>query len=149
MPRHLFKFAFAMSLLIAAACLIAGVWIAVWPHVQTSPPPGVLILRDGWPVGNKELFGYRTGADVRLTSRPRLELILYPVLVPNAETRAVWDWNARWGGPSHWLKIPEFNVSLWWPFALSLIMPAFWLLRSRHRPTETGFPVMPARTSGD
>jgi hypothetical protein len=104
----------------------------------------VLILNDGLPIGNKQFSGYRRGADFRIATYATLEVFPYPTTSPTAESRAIAAFNAEWGHPQHWLHIPEFSLSLWWPFVLSGVLPGIWLARRRQRDAP-GFPVVVGR----
>jgi hypothetical protein len=44
--------------------------------------------------------------------------------------------------PPHlrWLRLPDFDVSLWWGLSPAFLVPCFWILQHRRRDT-VGFPV--------
>jgi hypothetical protein len=128
----IFKTAIVLSVILA----IASVAAACWTTKSQFP------LEEGIRFGNKEIYGYRVGADFRIAFLPPFPIFRLRAYVPTAEQLARED--QAWGCPNHWLKIPKCSFSLWWPFAFSLVMPAIWFSRKRRR-TGPGFPVEPIR----
>lgn len=131
-----FKIGLALSVVVGVASVVAAAWAA------TAAP--VMYLDGGVPIGNKQLTGYRQGLDFRVVTYSDLEVFVFPERSPTANTRAAAALNAAWGRPRHWLNVPEFSLSLWWPAALSAVLPSIWLLRARKR-QPAGFPVLPGR----
>jgi hypothetical protein len=113
------------SLVVATACVCAGVWAVVGFPVSAL---------EGLPVGNKMLVAYRfVGCDVRVATMPPVEVFLGPTTGPTENTIALDKSNRAWGGIDHWLKVPAVDVSLWWPFACSLVLPTIALVRRLRR----------------
>src|SRR5688572_9265839 len=109
---------FKIGLMVSIVIGIASACAVVWAGTRT---PGV--LDDGLPIGNKRVSAYRRGPDFRITTEKIVvEIFLSPPATPDAVLRAA-AWNAAWGHPQHWLNIPVFSLSLWWPLALSGILP--------------------------
>ena len=130
-----FKLGLALSIVIGAASVCAAGWAA-------TRAPGV--LDEGLPIGNKRLSAYRRGADLRITTEKiMVEIFLTPGASPEALRQAA-DYNQAWGRPQHWLNVPVFSLSLWWPIAFSAVLPGIWLVRARRR-GGAGFPVVPVR----
>ena len=123
--RPFFSIGIVLSVLLAAA----SVGMAVYSLRISFQAP--FAIGEGLPLGNKELLAYRRGVDVRVAAVARL-----PVYLASQPST-----NQRWGGPDHPLEVPAFDLSLWWPFALSLVLPGVHLLRRRRR--HDGFPVLP------
>jgi hypothetical protein len=129
---RIFKLGLAVSIVVGVAALGAGVWAAT-----RSPFPECL-FEDSLPIGDKELVGYRQGADFRISTMTGMPILNAWTPVPR-ESR-----DKAWGRPNHWLKVPHFSLSLWWPFTLSCVLPSIWVLR-RRRPSARGFPVAAVR----
>src|SRR5688500_9702589 len=124
----IFKVGVVLSILLGVAVVVAAVW-----STRSGFP-----FDEGLPLGNKELIGYRQGADFRGATREGAPILVMWARVPTARERAAVD--EVWGRPDHWFKVPQFSVSLWWPFAMSCVLPSVWLVRRRRRFTR-GFPV--------
>jgi hypothetical protein len=123
-----------LSIVLGLTLLVAAGWIA------RSESPNVLFAF-ALPVGNKELVGFRERIDFRVASVEPPPVFVMWTRAATARERAAVD--EAWGRPKHWLRIPEFNLSLWWPIMLSLVLPATWVMR-RRRHSPAGFPVAPA-----
>lgn len=128
---RIFHVGVVLSVLLGMLSLVAGVWAA-----REFRP------WDGLPLGNKELIGYRNGADFRIATITPLPIYLTPWHGAAARDRALARINQRWGRPDHWLNVPDFGLSLWWPFLLSLVLPITWFVRRHGHPVRTGFPVI-------
>ncbi|MGN6505086.1 MAG: hypothetical protein ACTHM6_05925 [Tepidisphaeraceae bacterium] len=90
----------------------------------------------GWqePVGNKAMALFREGVDFRVSlySHP-------PQGTPEDQ---------EWGNPDHWLRLPAVEFSLWWPFGMSIVAPAWWAVARRRRKQTRGFAVVVRRDAG-
>jgi hypothetical protein len=131
-----FKLGLALSIIVGMASMCG----AVWAVTRSS----VTILSDeGLPIGNRRLSAYRRGADLRITTSEKMtvEVFLSPPASPDAIRKAR-AWNEAWGHPQHWLNVPAFSLSLWWPLALSGVLPGVWLARRRRRHAVVGFPIV-------
>ena len=125
-----------LSIVIGMASACAAVWAA-------TRAPGV--LDEGLPIGNKRLSAYRRGADFRITTEKiMVEVFLSPGATPDALREAA-AYNEAWGHPQHWLNVPVFSLSLWWPVALSGVLPGIWFVRRRRQRNAVGFPVVAIR----
>ncbi len=82
-------------------------------------------ILEGISIGNKQLVCYRDGIDFRVAT---IEFGVFP-----GDPVVAGEVYREWGSPGNWLKIPGFDVSLWWAFGLSLVMPVIWVLRRRTR----------------
>jgi hypothetical protein len=107
-----------LSVLIGMGSVAAGVWGAR-DKLRFGFP-----IANGYPLGNKEICAYRRGADFRIRSFEALAIFLLQTEARTAAQIAAED--AAWGRPNHWLKVPEFDLSLWWVFGGSMVLPGIW-----------------------
>jgi hypothetical protein len=117
-----------MAVMLAAGCVAAAVW--GWSADQ--------LLEPGIAVGNKELFVFREGFDFRVALLPPSPVFGLRADAPTAAQLAAEE--VAWGRPNHWLRLPEIDFSLWWPFALSSATLGFSSLARRPR-AGRGFPL--------
>jgi len=132
-----FNFGVVVSILIGIASIGIGCWGMKRPFLFAW-------LDGGVGLGNKQLIAYREGADFRVAAVSALEAFdsyLGPSADASGATGVNVNVNAYWGGPDHWLKVPEFSVSLWWLLALSCVLPGMWVWRRRRR-AGVGFPIV-------
>lgn len=97
------------------------------------------------PVGNKELVRFRQGWcgwDFRIAVAPPGPVFGLRSRAPTEPERAAEE--RAWGRPDHWLRLPEFELSLWWPFSVSLVVLGLWIAGKWSRPSR-GFPVTAVR----
>jgi hypothetical protein len=115
----------------AAAVAIACVSLAGWGAVSDSAGAG------GVAVGNKVFVAFRDGVDFRVgLRRPAPVLGLFSVEALAAEETL---FGPR-GHAGHWLRLPEVEFSLWWPFWASVGVVGVWAIARRPR-AGRGFPV--------
>src|SRR4051794_2225689 len=100
---RLFKIGLALSFVVGSASVVAAAWLA-----RSEFPDS--LFEGGLPVGNKELIGYRQGADFRLATVKGFPIFVMWSRVPTARERSAVD--ERWGRPNHWLKVPCQPIQL-------------------------------------
>lgn len=103
------------SVALFAVCIAAILWIAC---LTDQAHNGVLI-------GNNQLCGSWDGGELRIgLFKPEPPLYLrFP------------------GEAERWSLLPPFNLSLWLPLSLSLVLPTVWAIRHRRATRVRGFPI--------
>lgn len=126
----------AIAAILAAAIAVGCVIVAAWGTVAKEP------FEEGVAVGNKEIVSFRQGVDFRVGFLTPTPIFGTHSRAPSAEERVAEE--SAWGRPNHWLRLPDTDFSLWWPFSVSAVLLGAWVLTKRPRSTR-GFPVTAAR----
>lgn len=99
-----------------------------------------LPFSEGLWIGHRELVLWQDGADIRFAAQDPMPI--FGLATTDEGMRDLADGIGFDTNPRlRWLTLPRFEVSLWWPFTLSLVLPAIHLTR-RSRTCERGFPVL-------